>query len=62
MTLKYAFDPGDRVIIAGDIPAIVDEVVFSRGSPRPFYEVTYWNEGRMIRLRLHEDDLAEGKP
>lgn len=38
-------EPGDLVWINGDIPGVIEEVIWCRGMGWPFYLVEWWHEG-----------------
>lgn len=56
-SLKAKFQPGQRVIIADDIPGIVERVGFYRGMDRPLYQVEWWDCSDAKLRDVHEEDL-----
>ncbi len=56
--LETTILPGTRVLIAGDIEAVVERVIFERGRPAPLLLVEWWSHGDMIRREVHSADVT----
>lgn len=50
-------EPGDRVIIDGDVPGIVEEVIHVRGRAEPLVLVEWWKDGQLVNHRFVLEDL-----
>lgn len=55
-------EPGDRVIIGGDIEGVVEELIFERGHPSPKVLVEWWQGGERRAARFHAEDCRKVEP
>lgn len=55
-------DPGDRVMVGGDISATVERVIFARYMTRPLFLVEWWDSGDLKTKELHQNDVRIPEP
>lgn len=53
--------PGDKVIVGGDIEAVVERITFGRGRTQPLIDVEWWSNGALTTQTFHEEDVQKLK-
>lgn len=56
----HSFTPGERVYINGDIPATIDQCIWSRLGCT--YRCEWWYEGNIKVYTFYEDEITRIQP
>ncbi|PCH70266.1 MAG: hypothetical protein COC12_08400 [Rhodobacteraceae bacterium] len=54
---KSLFQPGDQVVVGGEISGIVERVCFARNMTCPMILVEWWDRSEVNTRYFHEDEV-----
>lgn len=55
--MNSKFEPGQKVIVGGDIEGVIEEVILLRNAKNHIYKVEWWHEGLVQSRVFHEEEL-----
>ena len=58
MSFNSQFNPGDKVIIGGEIEGVIERLIFSRDCNVPLYLVEWWDNGDTRQREFNERDIS----